>query len=157
MGIHGQHLPPTRVLQIALRTSSRCQGNASLCPASRCVGLARSAQLRCTSGSNPDGRSMAAILTCQHCGGELATGDRYCGICGGEASPAPFDERAPDPAGALADIAERLRRATIGEFEIGPELGHGGMAAVFLAHEIALDRKVAIKVMSPGLLLDDGM
>jgi serine/threonine-protein kinase len=31
------------------------------------------------------------------------------------------------------------------------------MAAVFLAHEISLDRKVAIKVMSPGLLMDEGM
>jgi serine/threonine-protein kinase len=30
------------------------------------------------------------------------------------------------------------------------------MAAVFLAHEISLDRKVAIKVMSPGLLMDEG-
>ncbi|HUR95131.1 MAG TPA: Ig-like domain-containing protein [Gemmatimonadales bacterium] len=57
----------------------------------------------------------------------------------------------------MADIVERLRRATLGEFEIGRELGHGGMAAVFLAHEIPLDRKVAIKVMSPGLMLGDGM
>jgi serine/threonine-protein kinase len=31
------------------------------------------------------------------------------------------------------------------------------MAAVFLAHEISLDREVAIKVMSPGLLMDEGM
>ena len=57
----------------------------------------------------------------------------------------------------MADIVERLRRATLGELEIGRELGHGGMAAVFLAHEIALDRQVAIKVMAPGLLLGDGM
>jgi uncharacterized protein YjdB len=57
----------------------------------------------------------------------------------------------------MADIVERLRRATLGEFEIGRELGRGGMAAVFLAHEISLDRKVAIKVMSPGLLMGDGM
>jgi serine/threonine-protein kinase len=31
------------------------------------------------------------------------------------------------------------------------------MAAVFLAHEIALNRKVAIKVMSPGVMLSDDM
>ncbi len=54
-------------------------------------------------------------------------------------------------------MVQRLRRATLGEFEIGRELGRGGMAAVFLAHEISLDRKVAIKVMSPGLLMGDGM
>ncbi len=99
---------------------------------------------------------MAATLACQNCGGDLTPDDRFCAACGGEVARA-FDDRTGDPAGALADIAERLRQATLGEFEIGPELGHGGMAAVFLAHEIALDRKVAIKVMSPGLLLDDGM
>jgi serine/threonine protein kinase len=99
---------------------------------------------------------MAATLTCQNCGGDLTPDDRFCAACGGEVARA-FDDRTEDPSGALADIVERLRQATLGEFEIGPELGHGGMAAVFLAHEIALDRKVAIKVMSPGLLLDDGM
>ena len=31
------------------------------------------------------------------------------------------------------------------------------MAAVFLAHELSLHRDVAIKVMSPGLLMGDGM
>jgi serine/threonine protein kinase/uncharacterized protein YjdB len=56
-----------------------------------------------------------------------------------------------------AEMVGRLRRATLGEFEIGRELGRGGMAAVFLAHDIALDRKVAIKVMSPALMLGDGM
>jgi uncharacterized protein YjdB len=50
-----------------------------------------------------------------------------------------------------------LKRATLGEFEIGHELGRGGMAAVFLAHELSLHRDVAIKVMSPGLLMGDGM
>ncbi|HYC33594.1 MAG TPA: Ig-like domain-containing protein [Gemmatimonadales bacterium] len=58
---------------------------------------------------------------------------------------------------AWSDLVDRLRRATAGEFEIGRELGRGGMAAVFLAHEIALDRSVAIKVMSPALLLGEGM
>jgi serine/threonine protein kinase/alpha-tubulin suppressor-like RCC1 family protein/uncharacterized protein YjdB len=51
-----------------------------------------------------------------------------------------------------AALLDEVRRATIGEFEIYDELGHGGMATVFLAHEIALNRKVAIKVMSPSLL-----
>jgi uncharacterized protein YjdB len=45
----------------------------------------------------------------------------------------------------------------MGEFEIGHELGRGGMAAVFLAHELSLHRDVAIKVMSPGLLMGEGM
>jgi serine/threonine protein kinase len=127
---------------------------------------------------------MAATLICLHCGGELDVGARFCAQCGAESvactscgrlilpgDPScphcgtPADSPAlPDPPGAaddqaspMADIVERLRRATLGEFEIGRELGRGGMAAVFLAHEISLDRKVAIKVMSPGLFLGDGM
>jgi serine/threonine protein kinase len=50
-----------------------------------------------------------------------------------------------------------LRAATAGEFEILRELGRGGMAAVYLAHEVALNRKIAIKVMSPALLTGEGM
>ena len=48
-------------------------------------------------------------------------------------------------------LIERLRRATIGRYDIYAELGSGGMATVFLALDLALDRKVAIKVMSPSL------
>lgn len=55
------------------------------------------------------------------------------------------------------ELIEHLRHATIGEYEILGELGRGGMATVYLAHEIALDRKVAIKVMSPALVQGDGM
>jgi serine/threonine protein kinase len=126
---------------------------------------------------------MTATLTCLHCGGELEDGARFCAQCGVEsvtcpscgrlilpgdpscphcgtpADPAVSDalHSVDDPPSPMADIVERLRRATLGEFEIGRELGRGGMAAVFLAHEISLDRKVAIKVMSPGLFLGEGM
>jgi uncharacterized protein YjdB len=126
---------------------------------------------------------MATTLTCQHCGGELASGDRFCPLCGAESlacgscgRPLLANDQScphcgtraehaiPQDAGTQgaqpspwADLVERLRRATLGEFEIGGELGRGGMAAVFLAHDIALDRKVAIKVMSPALMMGDGM
>ncbi len=45
----------------------------------------------------------------------------------------------------------RLREITDGEYNVEKELGRGGMATVYLAHDIALDRKVAIKVMSSDL------
>ncbi len=48
-------------------------------------------------------------------------------------------------------LIERLRRATIGRYDIYAELGTGGMASVYLALDLALDRKVAIKVMSPAM------
>jgi serine/threonine protein kinase len=51
-----------------------------------------------------------------------------------------------------------LRRATLGQYEILSEVGHGGMATVYLAHDLALDRKVAIKVLAPALLaMGEGM
>jgi len=52
---------------------------------------------------------------------------------------------------------DALRRATLGHYDIQGELGQGGMATVYLAHDIALDRKVAIKVMSPALFATAGM
>jgi serine/threonine protein kinase len=53
-------------------------------------------------------------------------------------------------------MLEALRAATLGEYEILGEIGRGGMASVYLAHDIHLDRKVAIKVMSPALLDGEG-
>ena len=58
---------------------------------------------------------------------------------------------------AAQELLERLRAATLGEYEILGELGRGGMAIVYLAHEISLDRKVAIKVMLPAMLTGAGM
>jgi serine/threonine-protein kinase len=52
---------------------------------------------------------------------------------------------------------ERLVQATLGDYDILAELGRGGMATVYLAHDLALDRRVAIKVMSPELLAIEGM
>ena len=53
----------------------------------------------------------------------------------------------PDP-----ELLERLRAAAAGEYEIERQVGAGGMATVFLARDIALDRPVAIKVMRPELI-----
>lgn len=55
------------------------------------------------------------------------------------------------------ELLQMLREATLGEYEILGELGRGGMATVFLATDMALERRVAIKVMSPILLYGDGM
>lgn len=67
-----------------------------------------------------------------------------------------------DPPGIKPDepvdrLLERLRAATRGEYDIFGELGRGGMATVYLAHEISLNRKVAIKVMSPAMVHGEGL
>jgi hypothetical protein len=48
-------------------------------------------------------------------------------------------------------LIDRLRRAVLGRYDVYAELGQGGMASVFLALDLALERKVAIKVLSPAL------
>jgi serine/threonine-protein kinase len=52
-------------------------------------------------------------------------------------------------------MGEFINKA-LGQFQITRELGHGGMAIVYEAYQPALQRKVAIKVLSPGLSSDTG-
>ncbi|MBI5601396.1 MAG: serine/threonine protein kinase, partial [Gemmatimonadetes bacterium] len=47
--------------------------------------------------------------------------------------------------------AERLSAALTGRYRIERELGAGGMATVYLAHDVKHDRDVAIKVLHPDL------
>ena len=121
--------------------------------------------LACGSDFGPGNRFCsqcgAGVHSCATCGRPLLESEGFCPSCGTAAdSTAILDcngSAEPDPASGWTEVVQRLRRATLGEFDIGPELGRGAMAAVFLAHEISLDRKVAIKVMSPGMLMDEGM
>ena len=95
------------------------------------------------------------MTTCRGCGESLTAEDRFCPRCGIPVSPAT-----PTGGGAYSpwtQVLERLRSATSGEFHIVRELGRGGMAAVYLAQEVALNRLVAIKVMAPGVMMGEGM
>jgi serine/threonine-protein kinase len=48
-------------------------------------------------------------------------------------------------------IRERLQRALGSQYVLEEELGRGGMGVVFLARDLTLDRRVAIKVVQPSL------
>ena len=48
-------------------------------------------------------------------------------------------------------VAERLSEALADRYRIERELGAGGMATVYLAHDIKHDREVAIEVLHPAL------
>jgi serine/threonine protein kinase/ketosteroid isomerase-like protein len=111
---------------------------------------------------------MTAGTACSRCGADVESGARFCMSCGSEVvrPSAPTLATPPPPANESAagaadhyqqDLIEELRRATLGDYEILTQLGQGGMATVYLAHDIQLDRKVAIKVMSPALLSGQGM
>lgn len=84
---------------------------------------------------------MTVTAACFRCNAPLESGVRFCPACGLSVSG---EHTAP-----LPTLLQVLRQATLGEYEIVQEIGQGGMATVYMAHEIALDRKVALKVMSP--------
>ena len=51
----------------------------------------------------------------------------------------------------MSDMPERLSAALADRYRIERELGAGGMATVYLAHDLKHDRDVAIKVLHPEL------
>ncbi len=51
----------------------------------------------------------------------------------------------------MNDWGEGLRRALTGRYTLERELGHGGMATVYLAQDLRHDREVAVKVLRPEL------
>ncbi len=51
----------------------------------------------------------------------------------------------------MSEQLERIKSALAGHYEIERELGSGGMATVYLAHDVRHDRDVALKVLRPEL------
>ncbi|MEO8139868.1 MAG: serine/threonine-protein kinase, partial [Gemmatimonadota bacterium] len=103
---------------------------------------------------------------CEKCGTAVGRGARFCAACGTEVSNPQLGEIGETGESTLMvsntavlkdRFLETLRDFTLGEYEILLEIGSGGMASVYLAHDIQLDRKVAIKAMHPQLLQGDGM
>ncbi|MBX9927812.1 MAG: protein kinase, partial [Gemmatimonadaceae bacterium] len=107
---------------------------------------------------------MVSSTTCPGCSDALPATAHFCAQCGQPRDaillslpddPPSVPRRASVRERLHDELLEKLRLATADEYEIVHELGRGGMATVFLALDLALGRKVAIKVMSPGLLYHD--
>ena len=81
-------------------------------------------------------------MECSECNAILPAEARFCLQCGARV------QAASDP---IADpLRDALERAIGFQYHVERLLGRGGMGAVYLAHELALDRDVAIKVLPPA-------
>ncbi len=56
----------------------------------------------------------------------------------------------------MAELLERLGNALSNRYRLQRELGQGGMARVFLAHDLKYNRDVAVKVLRPDLAEEIG-
>lgn len=98
-------------------------------------------------------------MLCAHCSTPIPDDARFCHSCGSQVSDAEGQARASGSMdqSAIQHMEKLLREDTVGEFEVQGLLGRGGMAVVFLAREIKLGRKVAIKVLPPELTFGHGV
>ena len=94
------------------------------------------------------------LLTCPHCAQPYTAGTRFCGHCGTDITAA-LAAAATNSDVPRDEVLQMLIETVIGEYDVYGLLGRGGMASVYLALDLALNRKVAIKVMSPALLHGD--
>jgi serine/threonine protein kinase len=86
---------------------------------------------------------------CSLCETQLAEDSLFCPRCG--APTGGGDELLASSASDPTGLLDQVRKVTEGEFTIVRELGRGGMGRVYLAQEIALERRVAMKVLPPSL------
>jgi len=89
-------------------------------------------------------------MFCAQCGTLVSANSKFCVACGQPVTSAEGSTLALGGTEAERLLAT-LKRGLAAEYDVDRELGRGGMAIVYKAREIELDRPVALKVLPPEL------
>jgi serine/threonine-protein kinase len=99
------------------------------------------------------------VVECAVCATPVPDDSKFCHNCGSLVSDAEGQSRASRAMDISATLLmeKLLKEATAGVYQVEKMIGKGGMACVYLATEIQLGRKVAIKVLPPELTFGHGV
>ncbi len=103
-------------------------------------------------------------MVCPSCHTPLPEAAAFCYVCG---TPTPTGTRADSgaastrpslqSAAAVVDVRRRLEKSLGPNFQVGELVGRGGFAEVFQVHDNRLKRDLAVKVLSPELVVNQPM
>ena len=93
----------------------------------------------------------APMSVCDHCATELPDAARFCFVCGRDVVATVVAAHKPHlEADAIGKLRAQLAKSLDGRYKLREILALGGMAC-FLADDLSLDRRVAIKVLPTEL------
>ncbi len=90
-------------------------------------------------------------MECLKCHTPLPDGSKFCLACGADVTGGGTMGATSGTDGLML----RLQRLVEGKYRVERMVGKGGMGAVFLAHDLTLEREVAIKVLPPDISMDE--
>jgi len=91
-----------------------------------------------------------STMECLKCHTPLPDGSKFCYACGADVTGGGTLGATSGTEGLM----QRLQRLVEGKYRVDRMVGKGGMGAVFLAHDLTLEREVAIKVLPPDISMD---